>query len=297
MAKPIPLLENPYRSRGRWFKGAFHFHSTNSDGSLSPAESIRKYAEAGFDVIGLSDHGCVSVVPDEWFPGKLLIPTGELSWPHILHIGAKARGVVREGTLRDVLARIRRERGFGVLCHPAWSNHTWQETLEAWPVDAVEVLNFVTELENGIGYGVERWDMMLQTGRRYWGFATDDSHFRPAYPQFGGGYVMIRAPRLEAPDIMRALQAGSFYSTMGPEFREIRVARGVVQVRTSPVVELRGIADGVGAGHVQFSRRPRRTWVVRYGDWWTKPLRYLRLEIKDGRGKTAWSNPFFVKGS
>jgi hypothetical protein len=295
VAKAIPLLENPYPPRGRWFKGAFHFHSTNSDGALSPAESIRRYADAGFDVIGLSDHGCVSVVPDEWFPGRLLVPTAELSWPHILHIDANARGVVREGSFRDVLARIRREHAFGVFCHPGWSNHTWQESLGAWPVDAVEIYNHVTEIENATGLAVERWDMLLQAGRRVWGFADDDSHFRPAYPQFGGGYVMIRAPRLTRPDIMRALKAGSFYSRMGPEFREIRVARGLVTVRTSPAVELRAIADGVGSGCVYFSKRPCRDWTVRYDGWWTKPRRYLRLELRDAAGKTAWSNPLFVK--
>ena len=295
MAAKVPLLENPYTPRGRWYKGAFHFHSTNSDGSLTPAESIRKYADAGFDVIGLSDHGCVSVVPPEWFPGKLLIPTGEFSWPHILHIGAKGRGRVREGSFKQVLARVRRERGFAVFCHPAWSNHTWQETMDAWPVDAVEVLNYVTEIENATGYSIERWDMMLQAGRRVWGFADDDSHFRPAYPQYGGGYVMIRAPRLTQDAILRALKGGSFYSTMCPEFHDIRVTRGQVKVRTSPVVELRAIADGVGAGQCYFSKRPCRDWTVRYDGWWAKPRRYLRLELKDTRGRTAWSNPLFVR--
>jgi hypothetical protein len=96
---------------------------------------------------------------------------------------------------------------------------------------------------------------------------------------------------------MRALKAGSYYSTMGPKFREIAVARGVVRVRTSPVVELRAIADGVGAGLCCFSNRPRRNWIVRYADWWTQPQRYLRLEIKDAGGKTAWSNPLFVRGA
>jgi hypothetical protein len=234
-------------------------------------------------------------VPNEWFPGKLLIPTGELSWPHLLHIGATEYGRIREGSLKDVLARIRRERSFAVICHPAWSNHTFAETLEAWPIHAVEVYNHVTEIENATGYSVERWDMMLQTGRRYWAFATDDSHFRPAFPQFGGGYVMIRAPRLTQDAIMSALKTGSFYATMGPEFHDIEVSRGAVKVKTSPVVELRAIADGVGAGQCFFSKKPRRSWTFRYDGWWTKPLRYLRLELKDARGKTAWSNPLFVR--
>ena len=61
-----------------------HIHSTASDGRLSPAEVVRKSAEAGLTVIALADHDTVdSIVPAleaaKTFPGLRVIPCVEIS--------------------------------------------------------------------------------------------------------------------------------------------------------------------------------------------------------------------------
>ncbi|NLE54887.1 MAG: phosphotransferase, partial [Lentisphaerae bacterium] len=38
------------------FKGAFHTHTTLSDGIFAPAEVVRLYREAGYDILALTDH-------------------------------------------------------------------------------------------------------------------------------------------------------------------------------------------------------------------------------------------------
>ncbi len=294
MKKRIPRLENPYRRRGRWFKGAFHFHSTNSDGALPPYQAIAKYVSLGYQVLGLSDHNFVSRVPASWFPGTVLIPTAEISSPHLLHIGANTVGRLVFEKTPQALARIKREGGFSVLNHPGWSNCTWNDLSRVWPVNALEIYNHLTEMENAVGLAVERWDMLLQTGRRYWGFASDDAHFNRTFPQCDGGWVRIRAPRLTQPEILRSLHAGSFYSSSGPRLFDLRVARGTITLRCSPVVEVRAIADGVGSGGVQFAQRPRGRWVIQYQTWGCQPKRYVRIELRDAKGRTAWTNPLFV---
>jgi len=61
-----------------------HVHSTASDGRLSPAELVRKSAEAGLTVVALADHDTVDgIVPAleaaKAFPGLRVIPCVEIS--------------------------------------------------------------------------------------------------------------------------------------------------------------------------------------------------------------------------
>ncbi len=76
-------LENPYRSGGKWYKAAFHMHSANSDGTLSATATVSRYVSKGYSVICLSDHDYVSRFPKGSFPGRLLLPAAEISWPHL----------------------------------------------------------------------------------------------------------------------------------------------------------------------------------------------------------------------
>jgi len=293
--KRIPTLLNPYTRKGRWYKGAFHFHSTNSDGKISPREAVANYARRGYRIVAPSDHGFTTLLPQEWFPGVLLIRNLEICWPHLLHIGARSEGKWKEEGLMASLRRIRREGGFAVHCHPAWSDATWDDLVRTRPVDAVEICNHFCELENATGYSVERWDMLLQSGRKVWCFATDDTHFNLGFPPCDGGWVEIRCPRLTRDDVMKSLKAGSFYASQGPRLLDLSVRRGFVNLRSSPVTELRAVADGVGSGQVYTSRVPRTAWTVDYRGWWCQPRRYLRIELKDARGRVAWSNPLFVR--
>jgi len=297
--KRAPRLLNPYGPRGNWYKGAFHFHSTNSDGKLRPSEAVGRYLRSGYDIIGLSDHGFVTRFPREWHPGKLFIPNFETAWPHLLHIGANGTGRMPELGFQESLARARREGAFAVLCHPAWSDCSWKQMTDARKTDAVEIYNHLCEVENATGYSVERWDMLLQAGIRIWGFATDDTHFNPWHPSHDGGWVVVRAPRLDLRLVMAALKGGSFYSSQGPALHDLTYEDGKVSVRCSPIVELRARADGVGSGLAYFSRSPRTSWSFSLKDWARGatglPVRYLRIELKDSRGRIAWLNPLFVR--
>jgi len=61
------FLFNPYRnvdfSTTERFKADFHLHSTNSDGTLSPQENIRRFSELGFDFLPMVDHSYGAGLP------------------------------------------------------------------------------------------------------------------------------------------------------------------------------------------------------------------------------------------
>lgn len=49
---------------GHWLKGGFHCHSLQSDGGLSPAETVACYKTEGFQVLGITDHAGVTDTRD-----------------------------------------------------------------------------------------------------------------------------------------------------------------------------------------------------------------------------------------
>lgn len=295
MPTKIRPLSNPYTTRGNWYKAAFHIHTTNSDGKVTPRQAVARYRARGYKIVGISDHGFVTRLPQKEFPGVLLVPNVEVSWPHLLLIGTKARGKVDYKTPRKAMAAGRRDGAFVVFCHPEWSNHPWKVVLGEWPVDAVETYNHGCEYENATGYGDMHWNLLLREGRKIWGFADDDSHWTKWSPEYDGGWIAVRAPRLTVPAVLKALKSGSYYSSQGPRLLDLKVRGKTVVIKCSPVREVRAVAEGVGAGAVQFSGKPKSTWVFDRSKFMWKETRWVRFEIKDSRGKKAWSNPLFVK--
>ncbi len=297
MKEPIAKLQNPYQVPGRWYKGEFHIHTTNSDGSFSPEKTVAAYVKKGFKVIGVSDHYFVTQVPQSKFPGVLFIPTAEIAEPHLLHIGCKTKGELPQESYRQSIARIRRDKGFAVINHPHWSNLCTCELKKfASFADAMEIYNHVCEVENASGYSVERWDMLLKKGLKIWGFANDDDHFRNGFADFGGGFVVIKAKALTQEAILSSLSRGSFYISQGPSLHDLKVGGGKLRVKCSPVQEIRVLLDDWSRGKCYYSKgKPKTAWDIDYQANHDRPRVYMRVEIKDAKGRRAWSNPLFVK--
>ena len=55
---------NPFTASGHWYKGNLHTHTTRSDGHFDPEEVVRRYREADYDFLALTDHGVVTQLPD-----------------------------------------------------------------------------------------------------------------------------------------------------------------------------------------------------------------------------------------
>ena len=86
--------------------------------------------------------------------------------------------------------------GVAYLAHPYWTGAT-PGTLELPEnVAGIEVWNAGCELEVGRGLSSVHWDELLETGRRCFGLATDDSH-HPGFDS-GHGWTVARAAS-EAP--------------------------------------------------------------------------------------------------
>ena len=80
-------------------------------------------------------------------------------------------------------------------------------------------------------YDERCWDHMLQRGRRYWGFAGNDSffHHRDHFSSFcpvGVVYVAVENGRAQA-DIITAMKEGRFYSSTGVRLADVPLVASV----------------------------------------------------------------------
>ena len=310
----MPHQDPAFPAKGRFWRGNLHTHSTRSDGVLSPEEVCRRYKAEGYDFIALTDHfigafgyPIVDTRPmrDDRFTTLLgaelhsgAMANGEL-W-HILAVGlpedfAPSHApsfipVAGQETGPEIAARAVAAGAFVAIAHPQWSGLTPEDARSIRAAHAVEIYN------HGCAMGCDRpdgfaiADLLLTEGRHLSLIATDDAHF--SEPDHFGGWVMVKAEANEPEALLTALKAGHFYSTQGPELRDVRVEGGKLIVDSSAVVSVVALGHGTGAKAVH-GQSMTHTEVpldrVNNSPW-------VRAAVIDAAGKRAWSNPIWVGG-
>ena len=300
-----------FTAPGRFWRGNLHTHSTRSDGVLAPAEVCRRYKAEGYDFLALTDHfigaygypivdtvpfrdpGFTTILGAELHSGAMA--NGEL-W-HILAVGlppdfARSNSpdflvVPNQETGPEIAARAVAAGAFVAIAHPQWSGLTLADARSITAAHAVEIYN------HGCAAGCDRpdgfaiADLLLSEGRHLSMIATDDAHF--SEPDHFGGWVMVKATANSPEALLAALKAGHFYSSQGPELRDVRVEGDKVVVECSAVSSVIAMGQGTGAKAVHGASMTRaEVPLVRLND---SP--WIRVAVVDAAGKRAWSNPIF----
>jgi hypothetical protein len=309
------MQHQAFAKPGKFFRGNLHTHSTASDGALDPGEVCRRYAEAGYDFLCLSDHfvglygypvtdttghrtNCfTTILGAEMHTGAM--KNGEI-W-HILAVGLPPSFApstqhdfiaTDESESAPAIARRCAEAGaFVAIAHPEWNGMTPDDARMIESADAVEIYNHGCHVESDRGYGVAVYDTLLSEGRRLTVCATDDAHFHG--PDHFGGWVMVKAAANEPTALLAALKAGEYYASTGPELHDMRIEDDVVVVECSPANSI--IAVGANSASK-----------VAHGDGLTRaelPLErfrkdgWVRAAVQDAAGKRAWSNPIWLEAA
>jgi len=289
---------NPFLMPGSWYKGALHVHTTRSDGRLSPTESIEFHRQHGYHFLAVTDHDVItdlSALSDERF---LNIPGIEVGYDHnavgqsyhVVVIGA--RKMIRlssETPIQEAIDRWAETGALLFLAHPYWSGMTLLETLPLQRLAGLEVFNTSSQTDLGKGLATVHWDDVLVRGKRWWGFAVDDTH--GINDDAGGGWVWVKSESLEEGAILQAMKAGAFYASSGPEIYDFRVEDGIAKVRCSEVAIINFI------GHTQwgFQRRAAPGQTITEAEYRLRGHElYLRAECIDVWGHVAWTNPLFL---
>lgn len=128
-AQDVRLVLNPYDGidwqSAAHHKANFHTHTTESDGRLSPQQTIDEYHQRGYGVLAITDHDRNTYPWQQWDRdpqalGMVAVSGNELSrHHHTLSLFTDFTAVGRD--LEKVLAQLAAhcDDGLAVLCHPA----------------------------------------------------------------------------------------------------------------------------------------------------------------------------------
>jgi len=302
-ASAFGLSALPFAAPGHFYKGNLHTHCTESDGDYSAGEVIRRYQEKGYDFLALSNHflECygfpvtdtrgirsdefTTLISAELHTGNL--HNGE-TW-HVLAVGLPldfAPPGEREGI--ESLSRRAFDAGAYIgLVHPAWYGLAPEDARVLPFAHAVEVYNHGSQMENDRGDGWALCDMLLNEGVRLHGFATDDAHHL-THDAFGG-WIHVKADRLDADLLLESLKAGRYYSSQGPTFENIECIGDEIIVECSPVNAVMVTGRGSRAEKVLGTGlTSARLPLEGFAD------AFFRVTVVDGDGRKAWSNPVWL---
>lgn len=136
----------------RTVSGAFHVHSTASDGAGDKATIAAAAARAGLQFVILTDHGdgTRAAAPPVYLSGVLCIEGVEISTNggHYVALELTATPYPLGGEAAAVVEDVRRFGGFGFVAHPDSPKPELAWTDWALPVDGLEWLNGDSEWRN-----------------------------------------------------------------------------------------------------------------------------------------------------
>lgn len=130
-------------------RGAFHIHTTRSDGALDKRAVAAAAARAGLQFAVFTDHGDGTRAPDppEYIDRVLCLDGVEISTNggHYAAFGIPASPYPLGGEAEAVVEDVARLGGFGAAAHPASARD--ELAWSAWdaPIDAIEWLNADSE--------------------------------------------------------------------------------------------------------------------------------------------------------
>ena len=297
-----------FSQEGKWFKGNIHSHTTVSDGVVDPDKQAADYRAEGYDFLAITDHNVMLThahLGDENF---LMLPGWERDIPiedkvkciHVVGLFpadtpedaevSRPKGDPSEMSMQDLLDQMRTENVYTVIAHPLWSRMEPEEVRALKDFDAIEVFNTGTERICHNGHAEPYWDMLLRDGKRVHGIACDDTHGKNPKSDRFGGWVMVSAKELTREAILEALKKGNFYSSSGPQLKDVCIEDGVLRVECSPCEEIHVISYPP-RGKTHYALEGKLTGVeypLKGGE------RYVRVECIDEHGGVAWSNPIYM---
>ncbi len=195
------------------------------------------------------------------------------------------------------MIRIGRENGYFVTYnHPTWSLEDYTDYMNYHGMHAMEIFNTGCNRAGYPEYNARVYDDMLRGGERIFCVAADDNHNNrteddPNYDSFGG-WVVIRADKLDYPTIAKALRNGDFYASTGPEINALWFEDGKIHVECSDAARISLITGMHYCKSVGRRNEPLTAAEFEV----PRECKWFRIDVVDGRGNHADTNAFFTDG-
>ena len=296
------------------YRANLHAHSTTSDGQFAPDEVAKLYADEGYDVLCLSDHGRTNRLADIDAQGMLLLSGVELhpyggrvyrghllcvNVPGDFDVSVALGGEVGDDRMQHVVDEVNSAGGLCYFAHPYWCGFRSEEIAALRGLAGIEVYN-TSARYIGRAYNMQTWDELCDMGVRLPALAVDDFH---RLRDFCGGWCVICCEERTPESVVSALRSGSFYSTQGPEFRRVSFSDGVFEAEFTPATSVIGLSNrcrGFCTGVPNFDGDGETPEITSCRFDMNKLLApekaaircdYFRCQIIDAQGRYAWTNP------
>lgn len=285
---------NPYQSPGIFRKAQLHLHTSESLDvwkRIPVEQTVRRYKEAGYHFIVITDHDRVTqfeALNDSEF---VVIPGIEETivagvWPlgkHLLRINPTNKAS-RENQPEFLNSE---SNDLIIPAHLNWPGNFWTgrwrlSELRCIPnLRLLEIYNRHSSCEKD----VRLWHQLLverDYGRPIWGIAVDDTDNGTPLDL---GWVMVKIPEISQQALMAALRHGAFYATCGPK-ADFGVTDGSIYAKTPEEASIRFINSSFQI--FMEVQGTTASYQPKISD------QFVRIEIINKQGKTAWSQPFFI---
>ena len=129
--------------------------------------------------------------------------------------------------VNEMIAMGKKNGFFVTYNHPIWSLEDHGDYMAYDGMDAMEIYNHSSASAGFPEYNAIVYDEMLRGGKRLFCVSADDNHNRQSetsgkWDSFGG-FVMIKADRLDYKTITAALREGHFYASQGPRIHDLYI--------------------------------------------------------------------------
>jgi hypothetical protein len=143
-----------------WLRGAFHVHTTRSDGRGSLEEVAAAAKAAGLRFVVLTDHNDFAPREPAFVEGVLMIPALEISTAqgHLVALGLERplEGVKPQGEAALAEAAVRAAGGWSVLAHPVQTRNPWRHEEVARRAEGYELYSADTFFREAMRRPVSR---------------------------------------------------------------------------------------------------------------------------------------------
>ena len=294
-ASPISWgIESPYLNLANDHKVALHTHTTESDGTLTPTESMEAYKAYGFVAQAITDHNMVTADPSV---ADIIYITSDEYSPATGHFTGINITSHFTGTDQQTIDNTTAQGGLTFIAHPNVSPATigWTEA----EVDAVsgylgiEIFNGYTGDSQCFAEDIA--DYVTDTNTNVLYVAVDDSHTAETiYRGWVEVNTDIAAGALTADDIVTILASGNYLS-MGrlsnaypsPAQLDITVSGKTISITASTTATI----EFISTNGVEQTNTSTTSAVYTADDWNDK---YIRVKATVGTGGSVsytYSNP------
>ena len=273
------------------YKVNLHMHTNMSDGRKTPEEAVRIYKAHGYDAVALTDHWVMGSNTE--IDGVTVLAGAEYNCGGsdcrngVFHIVAlccdRDPEINKSMGAQEMVDAIHKAGGLAVLAHPAWSLNSPAQIMSVKGFDATEIYNSVSAVHHSRRPDSSILvDMLGAEGRFYPLIAADDSHYYDGSEECKS-FIMVQAEENTPEELKKAIKAGRFYASQGPEVHLKREGNEFV-AKTSPVSTIIFLSNYVwsqrafdGDGITEARYTPRE------GE------KFIRVMVEDADGKMAWS--------